>query len=389
MQTPVAPFDRLDRQSRLAGRSHKQIKEYYGKTLRSNRDLKTGACCSTNSLPGYLQEVLSLIDDEIVERFYGCGSPIPPDLAGRTVLDLGCGTGRDVYIVSKLVGPEGRVIGVDMTDEQLAVARRHLDAQTKAFGFARPNVEFMQAYIEDLSAIGIGDDSVDVVISNCVINLSPDKRRVFSEIFRVLRPGGELYFSDVFAGRRVPPSLADDPVLRAECIGGAMYFQDFRRLLCELGSPDYRVTARRRITLDDPTIVAKAGMIDFCSMTIRAFKLESLEDACEDYGQIAVYRGTCGTDSTCGTDLASQLAGPAGPHAFILDDHHTFQTGKPVPVCGNTAAMLQETRYAKHFTILGDRATHFGPFDCSEPQALACADARWSAARPASDDSCC
>ncbi len=389
MQTPVVPFDRLDRQSQLAGRSYKQIKEYYGKTLRSNRELKTGACCSTNSLPGYLQEVLSLIDDEIVERFYGCGSPIPPDLAGLTVLDLGCGTGRDVYIVSKLVGPEGRVIGVDMTDEQLAVARRHLTAQTRAFGFARPNVEFMQGYIEDLSAIGIGDESVDVVISNCVINLSPDKRRVFSEIFRVLRPGGELYFSDVFAGRRVPQSLADDPVLRAECIGGALYFQDFKRLLSELGCLDHRVTAGRRITLDDPTIVAKAGMIDFCSMTVRAFKLSNLEDACEDYGQIAVYRGTCGADSTCGADPASQLAGPVGPHAFILDDHHTFQTGKPVPVCGNTAAMLQNTRYAKHFTILGDRSTHFGAFDCREPRHALGENASWSTARPTPGDSCC
>ncbi len=338
-----------------------QIKEYYGRKLQNNRDLKTGACCSTDSLPGYIRDVLPLIDAEITEKFYGCGSPIPPDLAGRTVLDLGCGTGRDVYIVSKLVGPEGRVIGVDMTQEQLAIARRHVDAQTRQFGFRQPNVEFRDGYIEDLGETGITDDSVDVVISNCVINLSPDKRRVFTEIFRVLKSGGELYFSDVFAGRRVPASLADDLVLRGECLGGAMYIEDFRRLLRELGCLDHRVTATRRITLDDPRIESKAGMIDFYSVTVRAFKLESLEDICEDYGQIAVYRGTL-TES---------------PHAFILDDHHTFQAGKPIPVCGNTAAMLQETRYAKHFTILGDRSTHLGPFDCRPPQECSSTNLAW------------
>jgi SAM-dependent methyltransferase len=328
-----------------------QIKEYYGRTLQTKRDLKTGACCATDSLPEHVRSVLALIDKEITEKFYGCGSPIPADVAGLTVLDLGCGTGRDVYIVSKLVGADGRVIGVDMTPEQLAIAGRHIDAQMSRFGFPRPNVEFHHGYIEDLESIGLRDGSVDVVISNCVINLSPDKCRVFSEIFRALKPGGELYFSDVFAGRRVPPALADDPVLRGECLGGAMYIEDFRRLLRELGCLDYRVIAKRRITLNDGEIEAKAGMIPFYSMTIRSFKLAGLEDRCEDYGQVATYRGT----------LAES------PHAFVLDDHHNFETGKPVPVCGNTAAMLQETRYARHFTVVGDRSTHYGPFGCSNP----------------------
>ncbi len=330
------------------------IKDYYGKRLRTHRDLQTSACCATDSLPRYVRDVLPLIDDEITEKFYGCGSPIPPELSGCTVLDLGCGTGRDVFIVSKLVGSEGRVIGVDMTEEQLAIAKRHVDAQTRKFGLRRPNVEFHLGYIEDLREIGIADNSVDIVISNCVINLSPDKRRVFSEIFRVLKPGGELYFSDIFAGRRVPPSLGDDSVLRGECLGGAMYIEDFRRLLGELGCLDHRVTAKQRITLGDPRIEMLAGMIDFYSITVRAFKLESLEDICEDYGQIAVYGGT----------LAES------PHFFVFDDHHTFQAGKPTHVCGNTAAMLQETRYVKHFTIVGDRSTHFGPFDCNSSNAL-------------------
>ena len=97
-----------------------EVQEYYGKTLQGSMDLKTNACCcDTNSIPDYHKEALKNINDEILTRYYGCGSPIPPNLEGCTVLDLGCGTGRDVYVASQLVGPEGRVIGVDMTDEQL------------------------------------------------------------------------------------------------------------------------------------------------------------------------------------------------------------------------------------------------------------------------------
>lgn len=323
-----------------------QVREYYGRTLQRSQDLKTGACCSTDSMPEHVRSILPLIEREVTEKFYGCGSPIPLELAGRTVLDLGCGTGRDVFLVAKLVGPDGRVIGVDMTEQQLAVARRNADAQARRFGFAQANTEFHLGYIEDLAALDVADASVDVVISNCVINLSPDKRRVFSEIFRVLKPGGELYFSDIFAGRRVPSELADETVLRGECLGGAMYIEDFRRLLCERGCPDYRVAASRPISLNDPDVVAKVGMIDFHSMTIRIFKLDGLEDRCEDYGQVAIYRGSIAQS----------------PHHFALDDHHTFHTGQPALVCGNTAAMLEGTRYAKHFTVLGDRSTHFGPF---------------------------
>ena len=102
------------------------VKEYYGKVLSGTQDLKTKACCcSSASLPKEVREALDLIDDEIVSRYYGCGSPIPPLLEGMTVLDLGCGSGRDVYVVSKLVGENGRVIGIDMTREQLDIAARH------------------------------------------------------------------------------------------------------------------------------------------------------------------------------------------------------------------------------------------------------------------------
>lgn len=313
------------------------IQEYYGRILKSNKDLKT-SCCSSDALPAHLRELARGIPAEVSEKFYGCGSPIPFFLEGTTVLDLGCGTGRDVYLLSRLVGPHGQVTGVDMTPEQLDVARRHIRAD---------NVTLHEGYMEDLEGLGIKNNSVDVVVSNCVVNLSPDKRRVFSEIFRVLKPGGELYFSDVFAGRRLPADLAEDPVLRGECLGGALYFEDFRRLLLDVGCADYRIVSKSRIDLKNREIEAKIGRIDFYSMTVRAFKLK-LEDRCEDYGQTATYLGTI----------------PESPHSFLLDDHHLFEKGRAVPVCGNTAAMLEETRYAPHFRILGDRSMHYGLFDC-------------------------
>ncbi|MCG8430521.1 MAG: arsenosugar biosynthesis radical SAM protein ArsS, partial [Candidatus Omnitrophica bacterium] len=287
------------------------VRDYYGNTLQATADLKTGACCPNETLPSEHKKILKLIHPEILERFYGCGSPIPPLLKGCTVLDLGCGTGRDVYVASALAGEKGRVIGVDMTEEQLAVARKHLAHQMGVFGYRHPTVSFRKGYIEDLKAIDIRDNSVDVAISNCVINLSAEKGSVFAELFRILKPGGELYFSDVFTGRRMPLEHINDPVLRGECLGGALYIEDFRRLLLGLGIRDYRVVSRRRIDLRSPEIERKVGGVDFYSMTVRCFKLD-LEDIREDYGQTAVYLGTI----------------PSHAHSFTLDDYHTFITGK-------------------------------------------------------------
>jgi arsenite methyltransferase len=327
------------------------VREYYGRVLQSSADLKTSACCLAETLPRHVREILKTLHPEVLERFYGCGSPIPPALTGATVLDLGCGSGRDCYVLSKLVGPQGRVIGLDMTEEQLAVARRHQAWHAEKFGFA--NTEFRQGYIEDLS--GIADGSVDLVVSNCVLNLSPDKPRVFREIFRVLKPGGELYFSDVFADRRIPAALAADPVLLGECLGGALYVEDFRREMARVGCLDARVVASSRLTLNNEDIQRQVGHIAFHSMTLRAFKL-NLEDRCEDFGQVATYRGT----------LAES------PQSFDLDDHHHFVAGKPMLVCGNTADMLARTRYAPHFVVQGEKTTHFGLFDCG-PAPLAAA----------------
>lgn len=320
-----------------------KVRDYYGRVLQSSKDLQTSACCTAEAMPRHLLPILREIHPEVQDRFYGCGSPIPPALEGATVVDLGCGSGRDCYLLSKLVGARGRVIGVDMTEAQLAVARRHQAYHADKFGYA--NVEFVHGYIEDLSAIA--DASVDLVVSNCVLNLSPDKPRVFAEIFRVLKTGGELYFSDVFADRRIPGPLREDPVLLGECLGGAMYREDFRRVLAQVGCADARRVSSAPLALNNPDIEARIGMIGFSSDTVRAFKLD-LEDRCEDYGQVAVYRGSL----------------PEHPHRFVLDDHHTFETGKPMLVCGNTADMIGGTRYASHFLVSGDKAVHHGLFDC-------------------------
>ena len=332
------------------GKTLLNIKEYYGDTLQTSADLKTSACCPAESVPHYIRNILKDIHPEILEQFYGCGSPIPLGLKVLRILDLGCGTGRDVYTLSKLVGPEGEVIGLDMTESQLETANQHLEYHTEKFGYDTPNVRFSHGYIEDLRSIGIEDNSIDLVVSNCVLNLSPEKKKVFSEIFRVLKPGGELYFSDVFSNRRIPQDLKEDPVLRGECLSGALYNHDFRRIMRSLGCLDYRIVSQAPIELLDPDIEERIGMIQFSSATVRAFKLETLEDICEDYGQVAIYKGSI----------------PHAKNHFVLDDHHVFERNKPMLVCGNTASMLSETRFAEHFTIHGDRSVHYGEFACDE-----------------------
>lgn len=328
------------------------VQDYYGRVLQSSADLKTSACCLTETLPPHVIAALKNVHEDVRNRFYGCGSPIPPALQGMTVLDLGSGSGRDCYVLSQLVGATGQVIGLDMTDEQLKVARSTQAWHAEQFGFA--NTQFVQGYIEDLASAGIADASVDLVISNCVLNLSPDKLQVFKEIFRVLKPGGELYFSDVFSDRRVPAHLACDPVLLGECLGGAMYTEDFRRLLAQVGCRDARVVASSPLLVHNAAIERQVGNIRFFSNTVRAFKLD-IEDRCEDFGQVATYLGTL----------------DESPHFFDLDDHHHFIAHKPMLVCGNTADMVSGTRYGKHFSIVGEKSMHFGLFDCGPMPAVA------------------
>ena len=168
------------------------VKDYYGKVLRSSEDLQTSACCDGGDVPPHLEALLDNVHEEVRAKYYGCGIVVPAALAGARVLDLGSGSGRDVYLIAQLVGSDGEVVGVDMTDEQLATANSHIDWHMRRFDHGRPNVRFLKGYIEKLGALGLPQASFDVIVSNCVINLSVDKLAVLRGAFDLLKPGGEL-----------------------------------------------------------------------------------------------------------------------------------------------------------------------------------------------------
>ena len=325
------------------------VKNYYGKELQSSADLKTTACCDFSATPEWLKPILSNIHDEVLMRYYGCGLVCPQELKSCSVLDLGCGTGRDVYALSQLVGEKGRVVGVDMTDEQLNVAKEYQAWHAEKFGF--DNVDFKQGYIEKLDELNLPDNSFDVIVSNCVINLSTVKDAVLKEVYRLLKPGGEFYFSDVYSDRRVPVAVKNDPVIYGECLGGALYWKDFERLSHRHGFADPRLTESRPLEITDPSISDAVGNIRFFSATYRLFKLEQLETACEDYGQAVLYKGGIENSDA----------------AFTLDAHHHIQQGKVFPVCGNTWYMLKDSRFAQYFEFIGDFDNHYGLFEgCGE-----------------------
>lgn len=319
---------------------------YYGQVLGQTSDLKTDACCTTEAPPPAIRAALANVHDDVRARYYGCGLVVPQAIEGAHILDLGSGSGQDAYLLAQLVGEHGSVTGVDATREQLAIAERHLDWHRARFGYAKGNVRFVDGDIEKLDTLGLPEGYFDVIVSNCVINLVADKPAVFAAAHRLLKPGGELYFADVYADRRVPAALLDDPVLHGECLSGALYWGDFDRLAKAAGFADPRLVSDRPLAIGDPAIAAKLDGIGFHSATYRLFKLDGLEPQCEDYGQAVRYRGT--------------IAG--AERVFALDGHHAIETGRVFPVCGNTWKMLAETRFADHFDFFGDFSTHYGVF---------------------------
>lgn len=323
---------------------HEIVKDYYGHQLTSSDDLKTSACCDMSLVPQWLRPLLAKIHPEVLSRYYGCGLVCPPLLEGCRVLDLGSGSGRDVYALAQLVGPAGSVVGVDMTEQQLDVAERHRDYHSQQFGF--DNVRFLHGYIERLDELDLAPGSFDVIVSNCVVNLSPDKDAVLRGVHRLLKPGGEFYFSDVYCDRRVGVDVRNDPQLYGECLGGALYWNDFLRLAHATGFADPRLVEDRPLEITDAALAAKVQGLRFFSATYRLFKLDDLETACEDYGQTVVYRGTI----------------PDHPQRLVLDKHHDMEAGRVFPVCGNTWRMLHDTRLAAHFEFSGDFSHHFGLF---------------------------
>ena len=193
--------------------------------------------------------------------------------------------------------------------------------------------------------------SFDVIVSNCVINLCADKPKVLRDAYNLLKPGGEMYFSDVYSSRRVPLALQQDPVLFGECLSGALYWNDFLTYAVDAGFKDPRLVEDRPLVIGDKRIEEKIKGFDFYSATYRLFKLDSLEKSCEDYGQAVIYKGTI----------------PHHETAYALDSHHVMETGRVFPVCRNTYQMLKHSRFSDDFDFIGDDSTHFGIFKgCGE-----------------------
>jgi arsenite methyltransferase len=328
-------------------------------------------CCPVSYDPRYL----AAIPAEVLERDYGCGDPSRHLRAGETVLDLGSGTGKICFIAAQVVGPAGRVIGVDMTDEMLDVARRNAPVLAGTLGYA--NVEFRRGRIQDLaldldlldealarepvtSAEGllraaaradelrrarplVGDGEVDVVVSNCVLNLvdGNEKPRLFREIYRVLRNGGRAVISDIVCDETVPAKLQQDPELWSGCISGALTEAGFLAAFEAAGFHGIRILERQ----SEPWRTI-AG-IEFRSVTVEAFK--GKEGPCLERLQAVIYKG---------------------PFREVLDDDgHRMRRGERYAVCDKTFRLYQQEPYRPFFEAIEPLETvpldAAAPFDCS------------------------
>ncbi|KAL1005885.1 hypothetical protein UPYG_G00065150 [Umbra pygmaea] len=311
---------------------HEDVKEYYGKILSKTSDLRSNACVTPSQpVPAFILQALKKVHSEVTAKYYGCGLVVPECLEGCSVLDLGCGSGRDCYMLSQLVGEEGHVTGIDMTEDQLAVARKHSDHHMQAFGYKKPNVDFVQGYIEDLTEAGLKKNSFDIIISNCVVNLSPDKRRVLSAAYCVLKDGGELYFSDVYSNKRLSDKIKNDKVLWGECLGGALWWEDLIQLAQEVGFSSPRLVTANVITVDNKELEAIIGDYKFVSATYRLFKIPKISNK----GSLVIYNGNITGFEEC----------------LEFDNQATFKVNEVVEVDGVLASIFTHSRFANEFTF--------------------------------------
>ncbi len=335
------------------------------------RQAESALCCPVTYNPHYL----AVLPQEIIEKDYGCGDPSQYLRPGETVLDLGCGTGKICYIAAQVVGPEGRVIGIDMTPAMLAVAEKYREQIGAQLGFQ--NVEFRHGKIQDLrtdlNAVDtylrrhpvasmtdlqafeaflaeqrarrplVADDSIEVVVSNCVLNLvrDEDKRRLFAEIFRVLKNGGRAVISDIVADEPMPTHLKNDPELWSGCISGALRESEFLQAFAAAGFYGMEILKR-----DEQPWRTVEG-VEFRSLTLVAYK--GKQGPCWDCNQAVIYKG---------------------PWSEVKDDDgHTLIRGLPMAVCEKTFRLYTREPYV-HDIITVQPLTPVSleeakPFDCS------------------------
>lgn len=310
--------------------SREDVKEFYSQAAVT---VQPSLCCPTN----YKPDDVSHIPEDVLKISYGCGSPVSKAFLkeGETVLDLGSGGGIDCFIAAKSVGKGGKVIGVDMTDEMLSRSNESKKQVENNLGYT--NIEFRKGVLEDIPA---DSGSVDVIISNCVINLSTLKQKVFEEIFRSLKNHGRFVISDIVSDKEVPADMREDKALWGECISGAVTHQSLIEITKNAGF--YGVS----IEHDYVWKVVKG--ISFSSVTFRGWKFDK-GSKCVYKGQYAVYKG---------------------PFKEVSDDDdHTYPIGELVEICTDTAAKLTNPPYAGDFIIIDsskseDQVTECGPKCC-------------------------
>ncbi|MFN0118527.1 MAG: methyltransferase domain-containing protein [Elusimicrobiota bacterium] len=308
--------------------TREDVKEFYGN---AGRTPQPGLCCPTI----YTKDDISHIPQEVMEISYGCGSPVT--LAevkeGEVFLDLGSGGGVDCFIASRKVGKSGRVIGVDMTPDMMQRATANTAKVAKNLGYY--NVEFRHGFLED---VPVDEKFVDIVTSNCVVNLSNDKKKVFSEIWRILKNGGRFVISDIVAEKPVPIEMQKDKILWGECISGALTEQEFQDFAKEQGFYGLQVLKRE--------FYKEANGHNFWSVTLRGWKFEK-SDVCNYIGQFATY---------------------LGPYATVTDDEgHTYERNIPFKICTDTAKKLNSAPYKGYFLLAGPDAEGGSASDCCAP----------------------
>ncbi len=306
----------------------KLVREFYGDAAEKPQE---ELCCPVQ--PN--EEDLAHIPKEVVERFYGCGSPVADaDIRqGEKTLDLGSGAGIDVFIAARHVGPEGKAIGIDMTDEMLNVANEYRPVVANNLGY--DVVEFHKGFLEE---IPLEDKSVDLVTSNCVVNRSPDKKRVFFEMWRVLKDHGRIVIADIVSEEEVPPHQRKDPRLWGECISGALTEEELLAYLERAGF--YGIQLLKK------TFWKEVEGYRFYSVTVRGYKFEKTK-GCVFIGQKAVYQG---------------------PFKGISDEEgHWFPRGVPVEICTDTAAKLSKEPYAGQFLVTDPTREIQEDFRCCAP----------------------